>query len=199
MIKIEKKMNFSDEKELIKQARVDPEAFGVIFDRYHDILYSYILRRVGNVQVAQDIVAETFFKALSRLWQFRWRNISILNWLYRIATNEMNQYFRRQKYKPLSLDFLFKEVGFEISSEIDILEEILEQERELIEMKEWQTVRKQIELLPEKYQEVLTLRYFESKKIAEIAEILGKKEGTIKSLVSRAISRLRQKRNEKES
>lgn len=184
-----------DEKELISLARKNPEAFGVIFDRYYDNIFGYILRRVGNTQITQDIVSETFFKALNKLWQFRWRNISISSWLYRIATNEMNQHFRKQKNNPYSLNALLEEKEFEIEDKVNILEEAIEQERELIKAENWKKVRKQIEEMPEKYQEVLTLRYFENKKINEIADILNKKEGTIKSLLSRAISRLKNKCN----
>lgn len=192
-------MDISDEKELISRAQKDPEAFGVIFDRYYNPLFGYILRRVGSVHIAQDIVSETFFKALDRLWQFRWRNISISSWLYRIATNEMNQHFRKRKNNPYSLDDLLDKKGFEPQDEIDILEEILEQERELSRKKDWKRAKIQIERLSEKYQEVLTLRYFEDKKIAEIAEILGKNEGTVKSLLSRAMSKLKEKCNQNES
>lgn len=191
-------MDTQDEKELILRAQNEPEAFGVIFDRYYDQIFGYVLRRVVSVHITQDIVSETFFKALDRLWQFRWRNVSISSWLYRIATNEMNQHFRRQKHSPHSLDALLEEKGFEIQDEVDLLEDILEQERELARTKEWQAARKQVALLSEKYQEVLTLRYFEDKKISEIAEILGKKEGTIKSLLSRAISQLKEKCNQKD-
>jgi RNA polymerase sigma-70 factor, ECF subfamily len=193
------KMDISDEKRLIARARKDPAAFGEIFDAYYDPIFGYVLRRVGSVHIAQDIVSETFFKALDRLWQFRWRNVSISSWLYRIATNETNQYFRRKNKAPRSLDALLEESGFELQSEVDIEEEVLEQERELARAEDWQNVRKNIELLPEKYQEVLTLRYFENKKVREIAEIVNKKEGTVKSLLSRAVSRLREQCNQKDT
>jgi RNA polymerase sigma-70 factor, ECF subfamily len=186
-----------EEKELVLRAQKDPQAFGEIFDKYYDPIFGYVLRRVGNARIAQDIISETFFKALNRLWQFRWRDISISSWLYRIATNEMNQHFRRQKHSPHSLDVLLEETGFEVPDKVNILEEVVEQELALAKAKKWQEVRKHIETLPVKYQEVLALRYFENKKIAEIAEILGKKEGTVKSLLSRAISQLKEKCNQK--
>ncbi len=188
-------MDKSEEKDLIQRAKRDPEAFGVIFDMYYNPIFAYVLKRVGNIHTSQDIASETFFKALNNLWQFRWRNISISSWLYRIATNEINQHFRKKKYNLHSLDTLLEEQGFEPQDEVDILEEILEQERELTRAKKWQEVRNQIEQLSEKYQEVLALRYFEDKKIVEIAEILGKKEGTIKSLLSRAITKLKEQCN----
>jgi RNA polymerase sigma-70 factor (ECF subfamily) len=188
-------MNLSEEKEIIRRAKDDPEAFGAIFDEYHDAIFGYVLRRVGNVYASREITSETFFRALDRLWQFRWRNISISSWLYRIATNEINQHFRREKRAPYSLNFLFEEKGFEPVGNPGLLEEFIEQERELARAEEWQRVRGFIEKLPEKYQEVVTLRYFENKTISEIAGILDKKEGTVKSLLSRAVVKLKSERN----
>lgn len=179
------------EKELINQARKNPEAFGAIFDAYYDEVFGYVLKRVGDVHLSQDIVAETFFKALDKLWQFRWKNISIVSWLYRIATNETNQYFRRDKKRLYSLDKILEEHNVEFPGEVDILEEIINQEREMERAEDWIKIRKLLKKMPEKYQEVVALRYFEDKKISEIAEILGKKEGTIKSLLSRAIDKMR--------
>jgi len=179
------------EKELIGRAKKDPQAFGEIFDKYYDPIFGYILKRIGDVHVSQDIVSSTFFKALDRLWQFRWKGISISSWLYKIATNEINQYFRNNKHSAYSLETLIEERGFELPADIDLLEEVIEQERELSRAWEWKKMRAYIERLPEKYQEVLALRYFEDKKISEISEILNKKEGTVKSLLSRAVEKLR--------
>jgi RNA polymerase sigma-70 factor, ECF subfamily len=186
-------MDVSEEKKIIERARRDPEAFGKIFDEYHDAIFGYVLRRVGDAYASREITSETFFRALDRLWQFQWRNVSISSWLYRIATNEVNQHFRRKKRAPQSLDILFEEKGFEPSDESSLLLEAIEQERELARAGEWQRLRSEIERLPEKYQEVVTFRYFENKKISEIAGILGKKEGTVKSLLSRALAKLREK------
>ncbi|PIR68591.1 hypothetical protein COU49_00335 [Candidatus Nomurabacteria bacterium CG10_big_fil_rev_8_21_14_0_10_35_16] len=183
-------MNKSEERELIQQAKKDPEAFGAIFDAYYDQIFGYVLKRVGDVHLSQDITADTFFKALDRLWQFRWRNISILSWLYRIATNETNQYFRGDKKRLYSLDRLLEENNIEFLGEVDIMEEIINQEKEMERAEDWIKVRKLLKNLPEKYQEVVALRYFEDKKISEISEILGKKEGTIKSLLSRAMDKM---------
>jgi len=184
-------MNKIEEQALIKQAKHDPEAFGAIFDAYYDQIFGYILKRVGDVHLSQDIAAETFFKALDRLWQFQWRNISILSWLYRIATNETNQYFRGDRKRLYSLDKILEENNIDFPDEVNILEEVINQEKEMERAEDWIRVRKLLQKLPEKYQAVVALRYFEDKKISEIAEILGKKEGTVKSLLSRALAQMR--------
>ena len=184
-------MEKSEEKQIIKQAQKDPQAFGVIFETYYEPIFGYILKRVGNVHAAQDVASETFFKALDRLWQFKWKGVSISSWLYRIATNEINQHFRKNKKVRYSIEALLEESGIELRDERDLMEEILEQEKEMENAQAWRQARKLIHDLPEKYQEVLSLRFFEDKKIREIAEILGKREGTVKSLLSRGIARLR--------
>jgi len=186
-------MDKQEEKILIKRAKRDPDAFGAIFEEYYEPIFGYVLKRTGHVHSAQDIVSETFFKALDRLWQFKWKDISISSWLYRIATNEVNQYYRKRKKTSISIEDLIEKSGIELADEHDLIDEIAKQEEELERAKSWKQARKYISELPEKYQEVLSLRFFEEKKIKEIAEILNKKEGTIKSLLSRGIAQLRSK------
>jgi len=131
-------------------------------------------------------------KALKKLWQFQWRNISFSPWLYKIATNEVNQYFRRTEYKKsVSLEEL-QEQGFELISSHDPESELIEAQEKLKQHQDFLEIQKKIVRLPAKYQEVIALRFFEKKQINEIAEILGKKEGTIKSLLHRAVERLRE-------
>ena len=184
-------MEKQQEKQLIEQAKKDPQAFAEIYEEYYGPIFGYILKRVGNVTVAQDITSETFFKALDRLWQFKWKNVSISSWLYRIATNEMNQHFRKNKKIHASIEELLEKSGIELEDEHDLREEVIAQEEELARSDQWREAQKAISKLSEKYQEVLSLRYFEDKKIKEISEILGKREGTVKSLLSRGTKKLR--------
>ena len=70
-------------------------------------------------------------------------------------------------------------------------EELLEAEVELKRHEQYLALHDNIYKLDIKYQEVITLRFFENKQINEISEILGKKEGTIKSLLHRGLKKLR--------
>lgn len=181
----------SGERALIERAKTDPQAFGILFDRYYPPIFGYVFRRVGKWNDAQDIVSEVFLKALRSLWRYRWQGIALSSWLYRIATNEIGMYFRRAGRAPLSLNQLMDESGFDAASSDDLLAEKLEAERLLERHREFLLARSHIVALPLKYQDVITLRFFESKSIKEIAEILNKKEGTVKSLISRGLARLR--------
>lgn len=179
-------MNLEKEKELIRKAKKDPKIFGELYDKYYPQIFGYILKRTADLEIAQDITSETFFKALKKLWQFRWQNISFSAWLYRIATNEIASYFRKKRYKSVPLEKIPESVAVHNPAA-----EIIEAEQKLKEHQDFLKCQKEISRLPIQYQEVITLRFFEKKQIKEIAEILGKKEGTIKSLLSRGLEKLK--------
>lgn len=184
-------MTLTQEKQLVDEARKNPDAFGKLFDRHYQQIFDYVLRRVGDVPVAQDVASTVFYKAYKNLWQFKWRGVPFVAWLYRIASNEIKSYYRKAGNNLVSIQDLEEEVGFEVSGKENLEEELLNAELELEKHYDFLRIRKEIEKLDKKYQEVLHLKFFEKKKINEMSVILGKKPGTIKSLVSRGISKLR--------
>lgn len=183
-------MDKNTERKLIEKAKIDPIHFGPLFDAYYPKLFGYILKRVGDPAVAQDLVSETFYKALQNLGRFTWQGHSISSWLYKIALNELRMFYRKTKYTPASIEQLFEESGLEIISDYDLEAELIEAQEALQRHQDYVRVQKLILTLPLKYQEAITLRYGEQLPVADIALILNKKEGTIKSLLSRGISRL---------
>lgn len=182
-------MEINEEKELIRQARQDPAVFAAIYEEYYPKIFGYVLKRTANVEAAQDLTAETFFKALQKLWQFRWQGVPFSAWLYRIATNEMNQYFRRGKLLPASLDELLRQ-GFEPASWKSPETEAMEAQDELERHLGYLACQQALLRLDIGYQEVISLRFFEKKQLKEIGDILGKPEGTIKSLLHRGLDKL---------
>lgn len=101
-------MNTEQERDLIEQCHKDPAAFGQVFDNWYPAIFAYVFRRTADYDLSKDIAAETFLKAFLKINSFQWRGISISAWLYRIATNELNQYYRSNKYKPRSLQQLLE-------------------------------------------------------------------------------------------
>lgn len=144
-----------------------------------------------DYDLARDIVAETFLKAFLKINDFKWRDVSISSWLFKISTNEINQYYRKQKYYPCSLDMLLDRDEFDIVNSESFEDERSKIEVELKNNDDFILVQKKLEKLPVKYQEVIALKYFEEKSVREISEILDKKEGTIKSLISRGLKKLK--------
>ncbi len=182
------------DRKLVEQAKNDPEAFGVIFDLYYKKILGYALKRVGEAQAAEDITAETFIKALRGLWRYRWQGIPFSAWLYRIAGNEINMYLRKQKRSFSSLELMI-EAGFDradesAAEERAALEALLEDDARMVR------VMNALRELPDRYQEIIALRYIEGKELRDIAQIVSKKEGTVRSLLSRGMSMLRDACNE---
>jgi RNA polymerase sigma-70 factor (ECF subfamily) len=177
------------EQELLNKIKNNPAEFSEVFKLYYKPIFGYILRRTGNFDETADIAAETFLKAFIHINKFSYKGISIKVWLYRIATNEINLYFRyKQKYNSI-----FERIDFENRNLFDnyLQEDRKTFEAELLKHEQFNEVLKVLKTLPSRYQEVISLKYFEGKENKEIAEILNIKEGTLKSLLSRGIEKLR--------
>lgn len=183
-----------DETQLLETIKKNPEAFSEIFRIYYKPIFGYVYRRTANFDDTADISADTFLKAFKHISNFRYTGISIKVWLYRIATNEVNLYFRNKQkhssvFERLIIDdkAIFKKFLADDRHEIEI--ETQKHEQYLL-------VLNQLKTLPVKYQEVISLRFFEGKEYKEIIEILNINEGTLKSLLSRGLEKLRQKCNQ---
>lgn len=182
-------MSRDNDQQLLRRIRRDPQAFGLVYDDHYNSIFSYAFRRLANYEAARDITAETFFKAYQKIGSFQWRNVPISAWLFRIASNEINLYFRNSKYRPTCIDDL--NLHLHIAYEPGIETEKAAAEKALCENQEFIQLHQHLLRLGTKYQEVIALRYFEQKSIKEIATIVKKKEGTVKSLLSRGLDKLR--------
>jgi RNA polymerase sigma-70 factor (ECF subfamily) len=180
-----------NEEKLLREIETDPQKFAEVYEAFYKNIFGYVYRRTTNYDAAKDIAAETFLKAYAGIGKFRWRNISILYWLYRIATNEINKYFNHRKYLPESINRIQEEYDVDITDYSNAETERIQLEEDLQRHQDFLKINDLISKLDTKYQEVLALRFYEQKSIEEIAVILGKKTGTVKSLLSRGVDRLK--------
>jgi RNA polymerase sigma-70 factor, ECF subfamily len=182
-----------DEKDLLERIRLEPGLFAELFKLYYKQIFGYILRRTGDFDDTADIAAEVFTNAFRHIRSFKYTGISVKVWLYRIATNQVNLYFRHRKKHSQ----LFEQLHDENKETFEnyISEDRKEIEAELEKHEQFMSLLRALKTLPIKYQEVISLRYFEGKENKEIAEILDINEGTLKSLISRGLEKLRQKCN----
>ena len=185
--RVQMSLDLEHERLLVERAKSEPAAFGKLYDIYYSRIFNYILKRTANIHLTQDVTSDVFFTALKNIKKFRWRGISFSSWLYRIASNEIANHFRRHKKGQISLEIILDQTDISDPSAED---ELLQIEEELDKHKEFLALRSSISKLPVKYQEVIALRFFEEKQLAEIAEILGKPVGTVKSLLHRALEKL---------
>jgi RNA polymerase sigma-70 factor, ECF subfamily len=177
-----------EETELVQRAKNNPAAFGELYEAHYQSILNYLYRRTLSVTVAEELTSNTFFKALRGLPGFHPRpGIRFRSWLYRIATNEARMHWRRHKGRRETL----------LLSDENELPRIIfvwpkTESPEIVRAKQMQyvMVHQALGRLPEAYQAALTLRYFDGLGHEEIAEILGKRLGTVKSLVHRGLAKL---------
>ncbi len=174
---------FIEEDILVERAREDPEAFGILYQRYVDKIYSYIYYKVGNQEDAEDLTAKVFLKAFNHIKNYENRGLPFYVWLHRIAHNLLANWHRdrsRRKVIPLG------ELPISSREDVDPLISLEKEER-------LRKVMAAVRSLPPDKQEVIYLKFVERLSNQEIALIMGKTENAIKALYHRALIALREK------
>ena len=183
-----RKIILDQEKILVERAKNDKEAFAELYDKYCSQILGYVIKRTANIEIAQDVTSQVFFKAYKNIGQFHWRGVPFSSWLYKIASNEIANYFRERKRRRQYLENNYNSIETPNPSPEG---ELAQAQEDLRKYEEFLSVHENISKLSFKYQEVITLRYFEHKQLKDIGEILDKNEGTVKSLLYRGLKKLR--------
>ena len=154
----------------------DRDALEELYLIHFDRIYSYLHMSVGNRHDAEDLTTQTFLKMLESIGKFRFRAAPFSAWLFRIAHNLAMDHFRASRRIQLEEEVPEPVGDAEVSAEDEAMHSIGKQSMlELID-----------ELSPEQRQ-VLTLKFVFNFGNSEVATILGKTEGAVKSLQHRAL------------
>ena len=158
----------------------DADAFGLLYDHYHVSVYRFVYYRVGSVALAEDLTAETFFRALRAMGSFRWQGKDFGAWLMTIARNLTTDHFKsgRTRLEHVVDDMSAHDEqtdGPEGSVLASIANEAL-----LAALTE----------LPHEQQECLIMRFLQGLSIAETAKVLGRSDGAVKQLQLRGVRNL---------
>src|SRR3954454_21483812 len=157
----------------------DRDALEELYLEHFDRIYSYLHMTVGNRHDAEDLTTQTFLKMLESIGKFRWQSAPFSAWLFRIAHNLSMDHFRsRRRWQPEE-DVPESPGSEEPSAELEAMQSIGRQS--MLEL---------IEKLSPEQQQVLTLKFVFNFPNADVATILGKTEGAIKSLQHRALASL---------
>lgn len=158
----------------------DAEAFGLLYDRYLDLVFRYVYYRVGTKALAEDLVSETFLRALRRIGTFEWQGRDFAAWLITIARNIVADHFKSSRFRleVSTADMLDADRADE-GIEAGVLDGITN--AALVE-----AVRK----LNGEQQECVVLRFLQGLSVLETAQAMGKSEGAIKALQYRAVRTL---------
>jgi RNA polymerase sigma-70 factor (ECF subfamily) len=170
-----------DDAALVARAREDPEAFGLLYERYVDKIYAYLYYRTGSREDAEDLTARTFYRALDNLHRYQERGLPFSAWLYRIAHNLMANWHRYNSRHP--------QVSLEALRLTDHQGRDPERAVERNEARE--VVLEAIRSLPPDRQQLLILKFVEQMSNEEIGQVMGRSEGAVKSLYHRTLVALR--------
>lgn len=164
---------------MVEAAKQNSDHFAPLYERYHHPVYVFVWRRVQDEALAADITSNVFLKAMLNLKRYKFQNLPFSSWLFRIAVNETNMYFRkakRQRSVAIDPDDLKAVVS---ESEVDEREANLE--LMVAAMNE----------LPQADVELVELRFFEHCSFKELGAILGVEEATAKMRLYRVLKRLK--------
>jgi len=176
------------EAALIEKAKSDAQAFGELYEAYYSQILNYIYRCMLDRCVAEDLTSNTFFKALRNLQGYVPRT-PFRCWLYRIATNEVRMHWRKEKIRRLCW---LRNRPEPVADRVFFAHpEVEAREEQRVQMRRFARLHELLSELPLRYQVPLRLRFVEQLSLDEIAHVLGRPLGTVKSLVHRGLELLR--------
>ena len=167
------------ERLLVEAAQADLSKFDVLYELHFDRVYFFIVRRVHDRTIAEDLTSEVFHKALANLPNYQWRGTPFSAWLFRIASNAIVDHFKRSDRERQADELEHTLAQPDLSStDSDFIEHHVHFFR-------------LVEQLPEIQRRVVCERFLEERSIREIARRLDKSEGAVKQLQFRALQTLR--------
>jgi RNA polymerase sigma-70 factor, ECF subfamily len=164
----------------LRAGKGDAAAFGALYDRYVAAVYRYVYYRVRNDMDAEDLVSDVFMRALRAIPRYEPR-VAFLAWLYRIARNAVIDRSRRSR----------TQISFEDALAHPGVDQIVEPDATILALSDKEAVRAALAKLTPLQQEVIVLRFVEGYSTLEIANLVGKREGTVRGIQFRALEALR--------
>ena len=180
----EERATMVDKGETNQTAQVQPldrDALSAVYDEYHPLVYKYIYRRVGDIEIARDLAAEVFRRLIQAVHKGAGPTENIRAWLFRVSHNIVIDHYRRRsndQHLP---------VNDEIAGDNPDPERSVEKNRQLAD------VRRALRFLTPDQQQVLALKFLEGLSNNEVAEITGKTVGAVKALQHRALTSLQRR------
>jgi RNA polymerase sigma-70 factor (ECF subfamily) len=161
----------------------DKDAYGLLMNRYHNEVFSFVYQMIGQYQKTEDIVQDIFIKVYKNLSKFNSTKASFRTWLYRIANNHTINVLKSTSYKNNQSSLEFQDYQ-EASSE-NIESELIKDEQIKKILSAMQRV------LKPKHQKIVTLHYFSGLSVKEIREVTGVPDKTIYHALQSSIDKIK--------
>lgn len=169
-----------EEIKIIEAAKKNPKAFAEIYNMYFKEVFRFVYYRIHDKEITADLTSQVFYKALTNIKRFKYKNIPISAWLIKIAANEVGQFYRKSSR--------IRQVSINEEMIEGIAEEIEATDREHL-------MNRVIQLIQELTQDavkLIELRFFERKSFKEIGYILNITENNAKVRTYRVLDKLKQ-------
>jgi RNA polymerase sigma-70 factor (ECF subfamily) len=158
----------------------DADAFGLLYERYVDLVYRYIYVRVGSSHLAEDLTSETFIRALRRIDSFSWQGKDIAAWFVTIARNLITDNVKSARFR----------LEVATADMIDADRRVEGPENEVLARLRDTRLIEAIKTLKPEQAECVVLRFMQGMSLAETALVIGKSQGAVKQLQLRAMRAL---------
>lgn len=168
----------SDERLVADARSLREDAWAEIYQRHAQQVYAYVYYRLGDQHAAEDLTSDVFVKAIAGIHNYSYRGTPLLAWLYRIAHNVTADYRKSSA----------RRAQHQVAVE---LEEINERSDSIGALDDREDMLGAIRALTEDQQQVVLLRFYHGMNHAEVARVMGKPEGAVKALQTRALRSLR--------
>lgn len=163
----------------IEAAKNNSARFDVLYEKYYKSIFIFIYRRTGNEELTADLTSHVFLKALINIKKYEFKGVPFSAWLFRIAFNEINMYFRKNKaFRVVSLE---QNCIHQIVQEADIVDNTEAQQKMMTALKQLDNYDIQL----------IELRFFEKHSFAEVGNIIGITENNAKVKVYRILEKLK--------
>ncbi len=152
-----------NEQEIVERAKNDDQAFAVLYDFYFPKIYRYVYSRVGSQPAAEDLVSQVFLKVFTNLKSYKYQGYSFGAWVYKIATNILIDYYRKESRK--------KEVILDEAVELAAADPLPGEE--IDRRKQRDKIMLILKQLPPPHQHILHLRFFADLSHEEVAAAMA--------------------------
>lgn len=173
------KENIEAEMLQIIRAQEDPACFGILYERYYKQVFLFLYRRTDDEALTADLTSQVFLKAMTYLPKYEFKGLPFSAWLFRIAVNELNMFFRNHKNK--------RTVSIEDESLLKLSEALDDEEKE----EKIKVLLKGIQGLALVELQYIELRFFEDRSFKEIGAILNITENNAKVRTYRILDKIK--------
>lgn len=168
------------EKAMVLAAQQDSKHFRHIYEKYFEKIFIYLHRRVKDEAIADDLTSQTFYIALVKIETFRFQGYPFSSWLYKIATNEMNMYFRKN-------GDAVRHVSLQSAGAMDIIQEIEENHLD----KKLEILTDALTKLEPHELQLIEWRFFEERSFREIGYLLDITDDNAKTKTYRLLEKIK--------